>query len=223
MNRIAVFIAVLMVSSMMLGASELFFGDLTDAQRYDLADAYDKVADRFDELDEPEKAADFRAMVDVIFPGFAQAGRPAETQQPVRPQRPERTAPDPAGGDASYYYFNKLLRGVFNENLSLTMSVMSDTLYLPLYDSGIDRQDVAEEVRWFFDEYDLMSISPDDVFLMEGIQVTPLDNGYWRLDVEVRPEYENALPTVTFWSKKMGFYFRKFAEGWRLAAIGPVS
>ena len=223
MKRVIVLVAALMTTAVLIGASELFYGDLTDAQRYDLADAYDKVADRFDELGQPEKAADFRSMVEVIFPGFGSAQRPAVEAEPVRPQRPEKPAPDPAGADASRYYFDKLLRGVFNENLSLTMSVMADTLYLPLYDSGLDRETVAEEVRWLFDEYDLMSIAPGTVFDLDGVEVTPLDNGYWRLDVETRPEYDNVLPMVTFWSEKMGFYFRKYPEGWRLAAIGPVS
>ncbi len=81
----------------------------------------------------------------------------------------------------------------------------------------------TSELEWFFSEYDLTGIAPYDVFDMEGIQKRPLDNGYWRLDVETQPGYENAVPEVTFWSGKMGFYFRRFPEGWRLAAIGPVA
>lgn len=223
MKRITVLIAVLTVLSGLLGASEPFFGNLSDVQRYDLADAYNKVADRFEELDQQKRSENFRSMVQVIFPGFGEMQRPAEEAKPVENPRPEKPAPDPTGADASYYYFNKLLRGVFNENLSLAVSVIAETLYLPLFDSGLSREEIAEEIHWFFDEYDFFSIAPDDVFYMDDIKAMPLDNGYWRLDVETRPEYEDALPEVTFWSPKMGFYFRKFPEGWRLAAIGPIS
>ena len=222
MKRIIVLIAVLIALTGLIGAAEPFFGQLSDVQRYDLADAYNKVADRFEELDQHKRSEEFRSMVRVIFPGFGEIQRPAEEAKPIVSSRPEKTAPDPAGADASYYYFNKLLRGVFNENLSLTISVMSETLYLPLFDSGLSRKEVTDEVGRLFNEYDLFSIAPADVFYMDGIETTPLDNGYWRLDVETRPGYENALPEVTFWSQKMGFYFRNFPEGWRLAAIGPV-
>jgi hypothetical protein len=208
---------------MAMGASEFFFSDLSEAQRYDLADAYDRVADRFDEIDDSDRADEYRAMVQVIFPGFGQVERPAAPEKPVQPRTPAKAEVDPAGGDASFYYFNKILRGIFNENVSLTVSAIADTLYLPLFDAGVDKAMVASELEWFFDEYDLSSVAPDDVFMMSTMQVTPLDNGFWRLDIQTWPEYAEALDIVTFWSEKMGFYFRKFPEGWRLAAIGPVA
>jgi len=218
-------IALLIVSIALvaLGSEELFFDGLNDAQRYDLADAYNRVADRYAELDDAERAAAFRAMVGMIYPGFESAARPETPAEPVVVRPPETPATDPAGGDASFYYFNKLLRGVFNENVSLTVSVIAETLYLPLYDSGIDRAVVSSELEWFFDTYEVDRVVPDDVFDMRSIAVTPLDNGYWRLDVNTWPDFADAVPEVTFWSRKMGFYFRKYPEGWRLAAIGPTA
>ena len=82
---------------------------------------------------------------------------------------------------------------------------------------------VNSELEWFFSEYDVSSVAPDDIFRMSTMQVIPLDNGYWRLDIQIWSEYADAIPEVTFWAEKMGFYFRKFPEGWRLAAIGPVA
>ncbi len=223
MKRAAILLFIFLAFTITVSASELFFDDLSDAQRYDLADAYDRVADRFDELDDTKRAESFRSMVQIIFPGFGRVERPVQAEEPVRTQRPEQAAPDPAGGDASFYYFNKLLRGIFNENISLTLSVIADTLYLPLFDAGVDKAMVASELEWFFSEYDVTSVAPDDVFRMTTMQVIPLDNGYWRLDIQTWPEYADVIPEVTFWAEKMGFYFRKFPEGWRLAAIGPVA
>ncbi len=223
MKRAAILLFIFLAFTITVSASELFFDDLSDAQRYDLADAYDRVADRFDELDDTKRAESFRSMVQIIFPGFGRVERPVQAEEPARTQRPEQTAPDPAGGDASFYYFNKLLRGIFNENISLTLSVIADTLYLPLFDAGVDKAMVASELEWFFSEYDVTSVAPDDVFRMTTMQVIPLDNGYWRLDIQTWPEYADVIPEVTFWAEKMGFYFRKFPEGWRLAAIGPVA
>lgn len=223
MKRVAVLTTLIFAVAMALGASEPFFDALSDAQRYDLADAYDRVADRYDELADPQKSDAFRAMVQIIYPGFGEVERPEESPEPARPQRPESVKPDPAGEAASRYYFSKLLRGIFNENTSLTLSVVAETLYLPLYDSGVDKPTIAADLEWFFKNYNVTTMSPDDIFKMDGIITTPLDNGYWRLDVETQEEFADALPTVTFWAEKMGFYFRKFPEGWRLAAIGPVA
>ncbi len=223
MKRAAILIFVFLVLALVVNASELLFDDLTEAQRYDLADAYDRVADRFEELDDIERADSYRIMVQLIFPGYGQVERPSGPVEPVQTQRPAQPAPDPAGGDASFYYFNKILRGVFNENVSLTVAAIADTLYLPLFDAGVDKAMIASELEWFFSEYDITSVSPDDIFRMTSMQVLPLDNGFWRLDIQTWPEYADALPEVTFWAEKMGFYFRKFPEGWRLAAIGPVA
>jgi hypothetical protein len=223
MKRIVVLTTLILAAAMTIGASELFFDTLSEAQRYDLADAYNRVADRYEELEDSQKAEAFRAMVQVIFPGFGEVERPVETPEPPRPQRPAPEKPDPAGESASRYYFNKLLRGIFNENISLALSVVAETLYLPLYDSGVDKQTIAAELEWFFENYDVTRMAPADIFQMDRIVTTPLDNGYWRLDVETQEEFSDAMPTVTFWAEKMGFYFRKFPEGWRLAAIGPVA
>ena len=208
MKRAAILIFVFLVLALVVNASELLFDDLTEAQRYDLADAYDRVADRFEELDDIERADSYRIMVQLIFPGYGQVERPSSPVEPVQAQRPAQPAPDPAGGDASFYYFNKILRGVFNENVSLTISAIADTLYLPLFDAGVDKAMIASEMEWFFSEYDITSVSPDDIFRMTSMQVLPLDNGFWRLDIQTWPEYADALPEVTFWAEKMGFYFR---------------
>lgn len=223
MKRVAILISVFLVLALTVGASEILFNELTEAQRYDLADAYDRVADRFDELEDSERADGYRSMVQVIFPGFGQVERPAGPAEPVQSERPSQPEIDPAGGDAAFYYFNKILRGVFNENVSLTTSAIADVLYLPLFDSGIDKAMVASELEWFFSEYDVSRMAPGDVFRMTSMHVTPLDNGFWRLDIQTWPEYADVLDDVTFWAEKMGFYFRKFPEGWRLAAIGPVA
>jgi hypothetical protein len=219
-RTVFVFLALVVLAGA-VGATGNFWDGMSDARRYDLADAYAKVADRYEEVGEKAKADDFRAMAQNIYPGYQTAQRPEGTPvtQPA-PVRPAAPAPDPAGAEAARYYFAKLLRGVFSENLSLTLSVLADTLYVPYYDRGLTKDDVAGELEWFFDTYDATSIAPSDVFLLDSIVVVPLENGYWRLEVEVADPYVDALPDVTFWSARQGYYFRRYPEGWRLAAIG---
>lgn len=223
MKRAVVLLSILIILTFSLSAAENFYDNLSEAQRYDLADAYTRVADQFDTLEQGERADGYRDLVQVIYPGFGEVERPVDEPETTSTRRPDQPAPDPSGGDASYYYFNKLLRGIFNENKSLTLSVIADPLYLPLFDAGVEKGLVSSELDWFFSEYDISNYIPNDVFRMNTIQVTPLDNGYWRLDVQTQPEYTVAVPEVTFWAEKMGFYFRKFPEGWRLAAIGPIA
>lgn len=213
----------LLLLTAVLGAQD--FESFPESRRYDLADAYSRVADRFDELEQSERAESYRSMAQIIYPGFSRNERPAETIRPAEPVPSAYTNPvpdDSAGRDASVYYFNKLLRGAFNANISLMLSAMNDTVYLPGFDEGADRKFIASELEWFFSEYDVTVLSPDDVFVMSSLEPQRLENGFWRLDVQTRPEYASAVPEMPFWSEQMGFYFRQFPEGWRLAAIGPA-
>ena len=224
MKRIIAVITVSATFALPQGAAQEFFGELTNAQRYDLADAYERVAARFDELGQAPRAAEYRERAREIFPGFSDEGgpEPSGAEAPA-PARPQSAAADSSGGDASNYYFSKLLRGVFSENIPLTLSAVAEPLYLPLFDDGVNKTEIASELTWFFDSYDVTVVDPRAVFDMESIIITPLNNGYWRLDVETEPEYRDAVPEVTFWASKMGFYFRRYPEGWRLSAIGPVN
>ena len=224
MKRITAIITVLAAAALVPVISREFFDELTSAQRYDLADAYDRAAARFDELGQNSRAAQYRDLAQEIFPDFSSAERPESSRAEAAPRaQRQQAAVKTSGGDSSKYYFSKLLRGVFNENIPLTLSVVAEPLYLPLFDEGIDKTLIESELTWFFENYNVTAVNPRDVFDMESIDVTPLNNGYWRLDVETKNAYRNALPKITFWSAKMGFYFRRYPEGWRLSAIGPVT
>jgi len=222
MKRVVLLVPAFLIAVIAIGASTRFYEDMSDAQRYDLADAYDQVADRFEELNNVPRAEQFRAMVELIFPGFYQTERPAEVVDTVVPIPPEERLENRVGQEASEYYFNKLLRGVFSENMTLSLSVIADTLFLPLYDEGIKKPDLEAEMKWLFSKYDVHSYEAGDVFQLDDMEVISLENGYWRLDVKIWPRFAGELEEVTFWSEKMGFYFREFPQGWRLAAIGPV-
>lgn len=222
MKNAVITIILICALSNIASASDMFYEGLSDLQRYDLADAYWRVAERFNELDETDRSRQLQALAEKIYPGFQKIERPLEEEStPVRSTN-ETPQFDPNGEKAVTYYFNKLIRGVFTKNISLTLSVMSDTLYLPMFPEGIKKTAITEELEYLFAYYDLSKIGPGDVFDIKSTEVLPLENGYLRLDVTTRPGYENALSELTFWAKKMGFYFRQHPRGWRLAAIGPV-
>jgi len=223
MKRVVFLAFALLITVGVIGASTRFYEDMSDTQRYDLADAYDQVAERFDELGDVSRAENFRAMAELIFPGFYEAERPAEAVEAAAPIPSEERLEGIVGQEASEYYFGKLLRGVFSENLTLSLSVIADRLFLPLYADGITRRDVGVEMERIFAKYEIDSYEAGDVFQLESIDVIALANGFWRLDIETWPQFAGALEEITFWSGKMGFYFRKFPQGWRLAAIGPVA
>jgi len=223
MKHVVFLVLAFLIAITAVGASTNFYEDMSDVQRYDLADAYDQVAERFEELDDAPRAEKFRAMAELIFPGFYQTERPAEIVDAVAPAPPEERLEAIIALEASVYYFEKLLRGVFSENLTLSLSVIADTLFLPLYDEGIKKSNLEEEMEFLFAKYEIDSYEAGDVLQLEDIEVMPLENGYWRVDVETWPQFTIGPEGVTFWSDKMGFYFRKFPQGWRLAAIGPVA
>jgi len=223
MKRVILLVLVFPIAVGVIGAATGFYEDMSDVQRYDLADAYDQVAKRFDELGDAPRAENFRAMAQLIFPDFYRVERPVETVDAVVPASSEERLENIVGQEASEYFFGKLLRGVFSENLALSLSVVADTLFLPLYDEGVKKPDVGVEMERLFAKYDIDSYEAGDVFQLDGIDVVPLANGFWRLDIGIWPQFAGALEEITFWSEKMGFYFRKFPQGWRLAAIGPVA
>ncbi|RKX92428.1 MAG: hypothetical protein DRZ90_13890, partial [Spirochaetes bacterium] len=73
MKRAAVllsFLSILVFTTVSVAAAENFYDDLSQAQRYDLADAYTRVAVQFDTLGEKERAEGYRNLALVIFPGF---------------------------------------------------------------------------------------------------------------------------------------------------------
>lgn len=219
MKRI-VLVVVILVSAVALFATDFFWDGLSDVARYDLADAYKNVAERFAELGDDVSAKAFRDMAQTIYPGIETARRPRDTATTTKVPV---AAPmlDPGAEEAVVYYWKKLARGVFNENVSLINTVIADRIYVPLYEEGLDRESVNRDLVWFFENYDTTVAAPETVFEYETIRVVPLDNGYWRLDVEVADEYVNVLAMeITFWGKSQGYYFRQFPEGWRLAAIG---
>jgi len=220
MKRVTIVFIVFLTAS--ISASGMFYDNLNDAQRYDLADAYNQVADQYLELGDQQLADDFRAMAQRIFPEFDRVERPTGI---VERQQSQNTSQEPesSGTSASLYYFNKLLRGVFDENIPISLSVIAETLYLPLFDAGIDKATIAAELKLFFEQYDLVSLAPHDVFIMTSTEVSAVENDFWRLDVHVKPEYADFFPEITFWEGQMGFYFKKFPEGWRLAAIEPIA
>jgi len=223
MKYIVSLVLIFLIAAIAASAQTKFYENMSDAQRYDLADAYDQVADRFEELDDAPRAEKLRAMVKLIFPDFYQTERPAEVVDTVVPTPTQESLENRVGREASEYQFSKLLRGIFDEDTALSLSVIAETLYLPLYDEGIRKPDLETEMERFFSKYNVDSYEAEDIFQLEHIEVISLENGYWRLDVKTWPQFAGALEEMTFWSEKMGFYFRKFPQGWRLAAIGPVA
>jgi len=222
MKRVTIVFIVFLTASISVSGMDMFYDKLTDAQRYDLADAYNQVADQYLELDDQQLADDYRAMAQRIFPEYDSVERPAGIVE-QQPAQNTQQLPESSGTSASLYYFNKLLRGVFDENIPISLSVIAETLYLPLFDAGIDKTTIAAELKLFFEQYDLISLAPHDVFIMTSTQVNAMENDFWRLDISVKPEYADFFPEITFWEGQMGFYFKKFPEGWRLAAIEPIA
>ena len=207
-------------------AAENFYDSYPESERLMIADAYLAVSENYKEMGESDKAASFRAIALEVYPEI-EASRvsgkltpavepdvTAVQQHAAVPVRPSGTEPS-----AVRYYFSKLLRGIFTENTSQVLSLLSTRLYLPGFDQGVSKEEVEEYLNSAFKKYPLESTDPSLIYSFNRYFIKK-EGTAWTVKLNLTPE------GVSIFKKEIGFpgeahifYFREYREGWRLIAI----
>lgn len=201
-------------------AAENFYESYTQTERLAIADAYLAVAEQYESLGEAEKAAAFKAIAQEASPGIADR-RPPET--PAETARETAAAPPvrPAGREPSAvrYYFSKLLRGLFAENLPEISAVLSTRLYLPGYDQGVAKAEVEAFLKETFASRPLEKIDPASLYVFDRYFIKK-EGSAWTAKIGLTPRGAEIMEkALGFPGECHIFYFREYREGWRLIAL----
>ncbi len=209
-------------------AAENFYESYPETERLIIADAYLAVSENYARMGETEKAEGFRAIALEVYPEI-EAARKAGTVQTAEtaPAETASTAQSaaapvrPAGKEASAvrYFFSKLMRSLFAENLSGVMSLISTRLYLPGYDQGVDKAEVSDYLKWAFEKYPLESTDPSVLYDFNRYFIRK-EGTSWTVKLNLTEQGMAVFQKETGFSGSSHiFYFREYREGWRLIAI----
>jgi hypothetical protein len=206
--------------------AENFYESYPESERLIIADAYLAVSEQYKEIGKAEKAASFRAIALEAYPEIEaarEAGKlsAAPEERVQADQTPASVPVRPSGTESSAvrYYFSKLMRGVFSENLPTVMSLISTRLYLPGFDQGISREEVEKSLGKAFDAFPLESTDPTAIYDFNRYFVRK-EGTSWTVKVNLTPEGSRMLEEIlAFPGESHIFYFREYREGWRFIAL----
>ncbi len=219
----------LILFSCLLSAAgaENFYESYPATERLMIADAYLAVSENYARLGENDKAESFKAIALAVYPDIEAAREAGKTGSavvtaPAEPAQIQTAAPArPSGKEASAvrYFFSKLMRAVFAEDLSGVMSLISTRLYLPGYDQGVTKEEVSEYLVYAFEKYPLESTDPSLLYDFNRYFIKK-EGSSWTVRLNM-----TELGSELFFEKtglpgaSHIFYFREYREGWRLIAI----
>lgn len=220
-TRIILTTALAVLFALPASGAEMFYDDYSESERLVIAGAYLAVSEHYDALGEDKKAEEYKSMADLIFPGIDSIP-PAETKSGNEAEQTTVSAPvvRPSGKEpaAVQYYFGKLMRGVFTENERDILPLLSTRLFLPGYDEGVRKEEVAAYIRRAFEEYPIDETDPSAIYRLERIFIRS-EGSAWIASIKVTPLGERLFASAGFPGETQNFYFREYREGWRLIAV----
>lgn len=190
---------------------------------YDLADAYYAAGQRFADLGQADRAAEFKAKAQALFPGYVPGQRPVAAAA-VTPARPEPTAPadnvvreqNLQGEKVSRLQFQKLLRGYLTGNGAPVSSALADTVSVQGVATAVSAQAVAD----FLQAHPAEAGSPDELFLLDSLEVVDGAGQTVVVNVTANPEAPGNLGQVLpFWKERQSYTFDRVGDTWKLTAV----
>lgn len=201
-------------------SSQYFFDNFSDSQKLDAAHAYLMVSEQFAKLGDTRQAAKFREMALFIYPELLIMDKErieAAVEANARPAQPRTAGPDRSG--MIRFYFSKLLRSVTTGDLETADSLIAERLYLPEYEGGLTKSQLAPMVREIAEDYNLSTYSPSDLYKIESIRVEKIEEGTYLLTVDGADDESLYHTGITFFGRVQTFRFRQFDTGWKIDKI----
>jgi len=218
-TRILSILTLMFITAVNISAADGFYKGYSESERLVIAGAYLAVGEHYGEMGEKGKAEAYKNMAEEIFPGIRY--QDTEVQTTPRQQTAMTSPARPAGKEpaAVQYYFGKMMRAVFSENIRDLEGLLSTRLYLPGYDEGIGKEEVLKYVQNVFNTYQLEKEDPSAYYKLNRLYIKP-EGSAWVTEVDLTEK------GISFFNRKFGFidtrqkfYFREYREGWRLIAI----
>jgi len=224
-NRVLVPLVLALAALPSLGA-ETVIDQLYGQRSYDLADAYWAAGQRFVDLGQADRGAEFKAKALHLFPGYV-PGQAPKTQAPATPaSAPAASAPAlPAaatvreqnlqGQKIVRLQFQKLLRGYLTGSATTVAAVLAPTLTVNGQPVAADQPAVAQ----WLDQNPAEAGAPDELFNLDSLDVT--DGLGTAVLIRIKPAADApaALANLTFWKVAQTYTFSRVGETWKLSAV----
>lgn len=204
-----------------LGA-ETVIDQLFGLRNYELADAYWAAGQKFADLGQATRAAEFKAKAKRLFPGFVPGQAPAFQAVPVAtPEAPH--VPEVAtvreqnlqGQKIARLQFQKLLRGYLTGSASTVTAALGTTVEI----QGQVSTPTREGVQAFLDAHPAEAGAPDDLFQVETLEVADGGGQQVIVTVSANPESSALAQSLPFWKENQAFTFDRVGDTWKLVKI----
>ena len=201
--------------------SQYFFDNYTDFQKLDTAHAYLMVSEQFARIGDRDQAKKFREMALFIYPDlFTTIDNVDLTVLASDREKPAQEIKE--GPDLSAtmrYYFSKLLRSITAGDMETADSLIAERLYIPEYEGGLTKKQLAPMAAEIMKEYNLSAMAPSDLYKLNTITVRKAEEGTYYLTVQGADNDDLYNSGITFFGRVQTFRFRHFDTGWKIDKI----
>jgi len=220
-RRLLVILTLAVVALPPLGA-ETVIDQLYGLRHYELADAYWSAGQRFADLGQADRAAEFKNKAKRLFPGFVPGQAPAFQAVPVAaPEVPH--VPEVAtvreqnlqGQKIARLQFQKLLRGYLTGTATTVTSVLAPTVEV----QGQASSPSAASVAAFLEAHPAEAGAPDDLYRVETLEVADGTGQRVVVTVAANPEATGLAEVFPFWKDVQVFTFDRVGDSWKLVQI----
>ena len=221
-NRFPVVLFLALVSLSGLGAQTIV-DQLYGLRNYELADAYWAAGQKFIDLGQADRGAEFQARAKQIFKGFVPgqapkvtvsavpAATPAPKPAPTVPSAAEVKEKNLQGEKIARLQFQKLLRGYLTGDAATMASALGDAVKVqgqPADPSGLTA---------FLQAHPAEAGAPADLFQTDTLAVTDGPGQSVVIKVQANPQAPGDLGAlVPFWKGTQTFTFDRVGDTWKL-------
>jgi hypothetical protein len=202
-----------------LGA-ETVIDQLYGARNYDLADAYWAAGQKFADLGQADRAAEFKAKAQRLFPGYVPGQSPVKAAPtvpvaaPALPSIAAVTEKNLQGERIARLQFQKLLRGYLTRSASTVASVLGDKLEV----QGRTGDPSLAAVKAFLEAHPAEAGSPEELFDLDSLSAADAGQSVI-VTVKALSDAPGDVATFPFWGASQSYTFDRVADTWKLVKI----
>jgi hypothetical protein len=219
------------VSALILGLlvsaglnAETLIGQLYSQRNYELAEAYWSAGQKFIDLGQADRGAEFQTQAKHIFPGFVPGQAPAA--QPLATVAPKPAPEVPAaavvreanlqGEKVARLQFQKILRGYLIGDPQAVVSALADTVSIQGQSVKVDPAAVAT----FLADHPAEAGSPEELFALSSFVATDGPGQTVLVTVRAADDAPGGLDALLpFWKAKQTYTFDRVGDTWKLTAV----
>jgi len=219
-NRLflAVVLSVFFLSSV---GAETVIDQLYGLRKYELADAYWAAGQKFADLGQADRAAEFKAKAKQLFPGYVPGQAPvvAPAAPPPAPTLPSLEVvkeKNIQGEKIARLQFQKLLRGYLIGSAPTVTAVLAPNLTIQGQAANPD----ASAIGTFLEAHPAEAGAPDELFQIDTLDVADGADQSVVVTVKANPNAPADLAaTFAFWQPTQAYTFDRVGDTWKLVKV----